>query len=337
MCSVDPLPTPSANSDTPYIWHICPYRTNVSRVQDEEAEEDAINTPNISPRRRRRIFREHQLRQEGRTLEQIADAVNVSVATVHADLKLLEEHWILLVQDIHNDLLLHQIVRLERRVEHLSQLDPVADARRALGPDAELSYDQLIQIEDRHERRLARAERELRMLLRQLNKPHVSRGFRFVDYPEDELADPETDRTNLKEPESVSPTIPAKTLEIVANGAAEKKLAENLKMPPSPPPSRDLPLPRDTGRNQPCPCGSGRKRKRCHPRESGSPPSGEARPALDAGMARSDRGGGPDPILAPEHEAEALRLTDQYHAAQEANDPLAQVNALTELVDLYAR
>ncbi|MDE2966188.1 MAG: SEC-C domain-containing protein [Chloroflexota bacterium] len=225
-----------------------------------------MNNPNISPRRRRRIFREHQLRQEGRTLEQIATQVNVSIATVHADLKLLEEGWTLLVQDIHNDLLLSHVARLDQRVERLSRLDPVAEARRALGPEADLSLDQLTQIEDRHERRLARAERELRMLLKQLDRPHIIRGFRSADYPEEELADPdtdpETDRKNLKEPETVSVTIPRKTLEIVANGTPEKSSPENLKPNPALPRSAR----RNSGRNQPCPCGSGRKRKRCHPR-----------------------------------------------------------------------
>ncbi|MDE2968031.1 MAG: SEC-C metal-binding domain-containing protein [Chloroflexota bacterium] len=237
-----------------------------------------MNNPNISPRRRRRIFQEHQLRQEGRTLEQIATQVNVSIATVHADLKLLEEGWTLLTQDIHHDLLLHQVARLDQRVEQLSRLDPVADVRRDLGSEAELSYDQLTQIRDRHERCLARAERELRMLLKQLHIPHIYPS-RFVDYAEDELADPqtgaETDRKNLKEPETVSATIPRKTLEIVSNGTPEKSSAANLKLTVALPRNAR----RNTGRNQPCPCGSGRKRKRCHPDGVPSVPAPERGPA----------------------------------------------------------
>lgn len=46
-----------------------------------------------SPRRRRRTLREHQLRQNGWSLERIAQQVNVSNATVHADLRLLETNW----------------------------------------------------------------------------------------------------------------------------------------------------------------------------------------------------------------------------------------------------
>lgn len=256
---------------------------------------------NISPRRRRRTFHEHYLRQNGYTLEQIAEQVNVSISTVHADLKLLEENWSLFTQDIHHDLLLHQIARLDRRVEQLGRLDPVADARGALGADAEFTLEQLTQLEDRHERRIARAERELRMLLRQLHNPRVFRATHVVTYPDDELADAETDRKNLKEPEPVQTAIPRKTLEIVANGAAEKSFSE------SPKPNRATrhSLPGGTGRNQPG-----------HPQDV----SQEVH-SLE---------------LAPEHEAEAHRLTEQCRAAREANDPIAEVSALTGLIDLYS-
>ena len=183
---------------------------------------------NISPRRRRRILREHQLRQGGYTLEQIAETVQVSIATVHADLRLLEEHWSVLAKDIHDDLLLHQIARIDRRVERLGRMDPIADACRALGPDAELNLDQVIQIEDRHQRRLAQAERELRMLLKQLHNPYVHASTRSGDTPVHELADPVPDRKNLKEPETVQTPIPRKTLEIAPQGAAEKISPETL-------------------------------------------------------------------------------------------------------------
>ncbi len=315
---------------------------------------------NISPRRRRRIFHEHALRQAGRTLEQIADQTNVSIATVHADLRLLEEHWVLLTQDIHDDLLLQQVARLDQRLERLTGADPIEQARRALGPDAQLTFEQLTQIEDRHARRLAQAERELRMLLKQLNIPHIYSSMRSPDHPDDEFADHETDRKNLKEPETIPTPIPSKTLEIVASHPSEKSSAETLK--PA--------LPSPNGRNQPCACGSSQEPKHRHPQNQESPPVGEARPALDAGMSRqppkslplgearpaldvgmsrSDRGGlppsagdreilptdFPDKPLPPGAEAEALRLTDQLQAAKARGDSLAQVNALEKIVALY--
>lgn len=282
-----------------------------------------MDTPNISPRRRRRIFQEHALRQAGQTLEQIAAQTNVSIATVHADLRLLEEHWTLLTQDIHDDLLLQQVARLDQRLERLSRIDPIDQARRALGPDAQLSFDQLTQIEDRHERRLAHAERELRMLLKQLNIPHIYSGMRSPDHPEDEFADHETDRKNLKEPETISAPIPSKTLEIIASHPAEKNSPKSLKE------SLNGTLPRDTGRNKPCPCGSGQKRKHCHPQASS--------PRLDRGPARDLLTDIPDRPLPPGAEAEALHLTDEHQAAKARGDSLAEVNALEKIIALYNR
>ncbi len=294
-----------------------------------------MNSPNISPRRRRRIFRAHQLRQDGLTLEQIAEQLDVSVATVHADLRLLEEHWVVLAQDIHDDLLLQQIARLDRRVERLSRLDPIADVQRALGPDAELNLEQLGLIEDRHERRLAQAGRELRMLLKQLHNRHDYRSTRSADAPDEELADPETAPRNLKEPETQRTAIARKTLEIVPPEVAEKNSSTTPQTP--------IDLPRDTGRNQPCPCGSGRKRKRCHPQHSNPPPPAPARiPPLPlsprgAGGDAEGRGGLTTPAtgLPPDREAEALHLTQRAHEARANGDPIAQLNALDKLVDLY--
>ena len=278
-----------------------------------------MNSPNISPRRRRRIFQEHALRQTGHTLEQIADQTNVSIATVHADLRLLEENWLLLTQDIHDDLLLQQIARLDQRLERLSRIDPLEQARQALGPEAQLSFDQLTQIEDRHARRLAQAERELRMLLKQLYNQHVYSSTRSPDHPDDEFADHESDRKSLKEPETISVPISSKTLAIVASTPAEKNSPDSL----------NGALPRDTGRNQPCPCGSGQKRKRCHPE------SVPTVPAPERGAARALHIEVPDKPLPPGAEAEALRLTDQHQAANARGDALAEVRALEKIVALY--
>ena len=286
-----------------------------------------MNSPNISPRRRRRIFRAHQLRQDGLTLEQIAEQLDVSVATVHADLRLLEEHWVVLTQDIHDDLLLQQIARLDRRVERLSRLDPIADAQRALGPDAELNLEQLGLIEDRHERRLAQAGRELRMLLKQLHNRHDYRSTRSADAPDEELADPETAPRNLKEPETQRTAIPRKTLEIVLPEVAEKN--------PSTTPQTPIDLPRDTGRNQPCPCGSGRKRKRCHPQHSNPPPLETCEPTKVGPAKAGPASAHLVPLLPPDREAEALDLTQRAHEARANGDPIAQLNALDKLVDLY--
>ncbi len=267
---------------------------------------------NISPRRRRRMQREHQLRQNGHTLEQIADKLKVSVSTVHADLRALETDWDDFAQSLHNDLLLQQITRVNRRINRLSN-DPT--------PGAELctTLEEVLRPEALQTQNLNAANRELRMLLRLLAPNARPAGGEIIDieladYPDEELVHAEETRKNLKKPESPQAAIPQKTQEISASVAQEKNSPESLK--PN--------LPRNTGRNKPCPCGSGQKRKHCHPQSAPSVPVPERGPA-------------PDPALPPHLEKEAIRLTLQYQAAEQEGDPLAQVKTLDKLVALYGK
>ena len=194
----------------------------------------------------------------------------------------------------------------------------------ALGPDAQLTPDQLDRIEERHARRLAQAEREFRMLLKQLHRPHAAasaRPFVYPDpdaepapYPDDELADPETDRTNLKEPESLSPAIPSKTLEIVPQAAPEKNSPQNLNGAAAPPRTpAPVPVPAD------------------------APPPSDAPHSMRGPDFLRHPGPVSDPVLPPEHEAEAIRLTQRVHEAQANGDPIAELDALDKIVKLYAK
>ena len=251
----------------------------------------------ISPQRRRRTLREHQLRQNGYTLEQIAEKVNVSVSTVHADLRLLETNWSDFAQATRNDLLLQQINRVNRRVGRLINTGVV-------GLELCRSVDEALRARALYAQELNAACRELRLLLRELpsDTPHSGEiiDTELVDYPDHELADPERPRKNLKKPENAQAAIPEKTQEIAAPAASEKSSPENLKVA----------LPKNTGRNKPCPCGSGQKRKRCHPQHAQSPPQ------------------------AADIEAKALRLTEQARAANRNNDPRAEIAALGQLAEL---
>jgi hypothetical protein len=178
------------------------------------------------------------------------------------------------------------------------------------------------------------------MLLKQLHDQHIYSSTRSPDHPDDEFADHETDRKNLKEPETIPALIPSKTLEIVANGTPGKKLSEN----PKPPPLGDMfrqhpesPPLGDTSRQPPNSPPLGDMSRR-HPK---SPPLGE--------MSRSDRGGlppdaedrggfiaaMPDKPLPPGKEAEPIRLTDELQAAKARGDVLAQFNAIEKIIDLY--
>lgn len=252
---------------------------------------------NISPQRRRRTLREHQLRQNGHTLEQIAEKVNVAVSTVHADLRLLETNWSDFALSTRNDLLLQQINRVNRRITKLINAGVV-------GLELCATVDQAFRARALHSQELNAACRELRLLLRELpaDAPHSGEiiELELADYPDHELADTERPRKNLKKPESERAAIPRKTQVIAPPPPAEKNSPEHLK----------LPLPKNTGRNKPCPCGSGKKRKFCHPQHAQSPPQ------------------------AADIEAEALRLSEQARAASRNNDPLAEIEALGQLAEL---
>ena len=224
----------------------------------------------ISPQRRRRILRAHDLRQRGLPLRRIAARLRVSAATVHADLRALETDWDALTHALYDDLLLQQIARLNRRLDRLLRHSPVEVARASLAPDAYLPVEHMIRLNDQHERNIVAAERELRMLLRQLRPDQRRRDaepidIQLADYPNDQLADPEPPdqhQTGLNKPEQANRLIPSNTQEIRANVLQKKFLREQ----------RENPFPRNTGRNQSCPCNSGKKRKHCHP-QSLAPPT----------------------------------------------------------------
>ena len=150
---------------------------------------------NISPRRRRRILREHQLRQNGHTLEQIAKKVDISVATVHADLRVLETNWTEFAQATRKDLLLQQINRLNRLITRLTNRKPFAD-------DGTFAVEQIISLETLISRDLNAANREFRLLLRELraDAPH---NDEIIELELSRLPRPRArrPRTNPKKPE----------------------------------------------------------------------------------------------------------------------------------------
>ncbi len=218
----------------------------------------------LSPQRRRRILRAHNLRQHGSSLRDIAQRLQVSAATVHADLRALETDWTDIAQATRNDLLLQQINRLNRRIQRLIQQTPTGLlAEVGFSPDPPVTIDAITRLHALREQSLNAACRELRLLLQQVPADHQPPGdvieLEQLPFPDDQLADPDpanhvqSDRTALNKPEHLPPTIPSRTREISAVTAPEIKSSEQP----------NTTLPRHTGRNQPCSCGSGRKRKRC--------------------------------------------------------------------------
>ena len=224
----------------------------------------------ISPQRRQRMLREHHLRQSGYSQAQIARELNVSRATVHADLKLLEAEWSVVAELTHDDLLLDQIERINLRLQRLLSLEPV-DLIEQLGlpMDIRVSLAEMIRLYTVHQQSINAAARELRLLLRQLRTDTRQRADENIDIElvdaadvdDEQLAEPEPGWNELNKPEQSEHLIPSKTQEIPSSPPAHENSAEHL----------NIPLPRNTGRNKPCPCNSGKKRKHCHP-QSLAPP-----------------------------------------------------------------
>ena len=89
----------------------------------------------IPPARRRRILTVHHLRQQGKSLRKIAEQLNISHATVHADLKLAETHWAEIALPAADDLLLNQLHIIQRRLARVLHQDLLANFNHRLSPD----------------------------------------------------------------------------------------------------------------------------------------------------------------------------------------------------------
>ncbi len=186
-----------------------------------------------SPQRRTRIRRAHQLRQQGNTLRQIAQHLNVAHSTIADDLKLLETQPNQLTAAIAHDLLLEHTLQLRDRVLKLRNQDPLHPLQRFPITDelgrkktraSEATAGEIARFYALHERALNHAEREYRYALQQLAHADLQIDAEQdpLDYPDDQLAaqeppaqpvqpaqpnNPEQPRTTLNKSEH-TPTIP---------------------------------------------------------------------------------------------------------------------------------
>lgn len=188
----------------------------------------------ISPRRRRRILRAHKLRQQGQSVRRIGKNLNVSHATIVADLKLLETHWSEVVEQSADDLLLEQLRLLQFRLRKVMDFD-------VLKSFGHCSPDDFARIYQAHVAEQATLLRETRRTVAQLHeradqrRPDADAPPLELDYTDDELAAaprPSTptepnkaeqpDLPELTKPDHLNHSIPSKTLEIPPPAAAEK-------------------------------------------------------------------------------------------------------------------
>ena len=129
----------------------------------------------IPPQRRTRILEAHRLRRRAQSLRRIAEQLDVSPATIHADLQLLESNWPDIALPAAQDVLLEQLTRLRDFADRLTADGPLA-------PLTHLGYEQ----DGRHITLLDRFVTEHPQLITDLHRIHyhaiaaVSRELRLT-------------------------------------------------------------------------------------------------------------------------------------------------------------
>ncbi len=172
----------------------------------------------ISPKQRRRSVRAHYLRQRGQSLKQIAETSKTSVATVRADLKLVETHWSSIAAATADDLLLESLFLLKTRLSLAIAHDFVADNAKRLTP---VDY---LRARDAQETQLNSLAREIRRTVQDVHRRAEQRPDQpdlFHEEPR-ELAETTPKLSQIEPPDS---TIPSPEQEIVESETEREKFA----------------------------------------------------------------------------------------------------------------
>ena len=165
----------------------------------------------ISPRRRQRALKVHELRQRGRSLRNIGKLLNVSHSTVLDDLKLVETHWSEFAEQSADDFLLEQFSLLQARLRTLLRQDLVKEYGRLNPTDFTRLYEA-------HNHELALLLRESRRLVDQIHDRAELRRLEAdqLEQLEDKLG------------------YPLEELTAAAKPAAAKKSRRSYPSPPTP-------------------------------------------------------------------------------------------------------
>ena len=138
-----------------------------------------MSAATISPQQRQRILHAHYLGQTGAGPKNIAANLQADPAVIQEDLQLLEQHWHDIARQAANDALLSSLAALQTALTKF--LQPHPDGRYRYAPKLE---------------ELLPLCRELRQTAPQLHKhSQIDRPESPTDYPEDQLAAPEPDRS----------------------------------------------------------------------------------------------------------------------------------------------
>lgn len=167
----------------------------------------------ISPRRRQRALKVHELRQQGRSLRNIGKQLDISHATVLADLKLIETRWSEITQQSADDFQLEQFSLIQERLRTLLR-------RNLLKEFGGFSPTDFVRIYEAQNRELAILLREARRLAAQLHQRADLREIepgqlpQELDFPLDELTaapKPTKPAQSTKSAQPAQPQEPANT------------------------------------------------------------------------------------------------------------------------------
>ena len=155
----------------------------------------------ISPRRRQRALKVHELRQRGRSLRNIGKLLNVSHSTVLDDLKLVETHWSEFAEQSADDFLLEQFSLLQARLRTLLRQDLVKEYGRLNPTDFTRLYEA-------HNHELALLLRESRRLVDQIHDRAELRRLEAdqLEQLEDKLGYPLEELTAAAKPAAAKKT-----------------------------------------------------------------------------------------------------------------------------------
>ncbi len=180
----------------------------------------------ISPRRRRRSLECQKLRQQGYVIRDIATLLDVSPATVHADLKLLETNWSDVTGQAADDMLLEHLDQLRTRLTGLLENDPLeifhkfiisaGDGTLRTWVD-QLSASDLVRIHQARASEITSLFREIRRTINDIHSRGLQRKAELagasLDFEPDELA--EAERLDFPDHDLAGDDIPELELQVL--------------------------------------------------------------------------------------------------------------------------
>ena len=171
----------------------------------------------ITPKRRRRAMRVHYLTQRAKSQKDIAEQLNISKATVRADLQLVETHWASIASAAADDLLLESLHLLQIRLSLAIKSDDVANQI------SRLTSVEFLRARDAQESQLNTLAREIRRTAQEVQRRAAQRPDQPELYEEDaqELAETTPESAQIDPPDL---TISSPEQEIAADQPETEKI-----------------------------------------------------------------------------------------------------------------